>query len=680
MDFKVNRHMLQEAGISDLPDEVFFERVNALAEEATGVASLWVSLVDGPLDLSVPFEVHLYFYQALAKLAGEDSHPLPAWFPKHADYERSHITRLCRTHHLADYTALHQWSVSEREIFWDAMVRDLEVPFSQSYQVVADLSEGAESPRWFPGAKLNISDACFLAPKEAPALVFQKSSESPLQTISYGELNRLSDRVAQGLRDAGFQVGDAIAVDMTMTAESVVIYLGIVKAGCAVISIADSFTPKEIATRLRIGNAKGIFTMDYVGRAGKRLPMYEKVCEAEAPRAVVLPLGEDVDLDLRDGDLTWAAFLPESAEHGPVACDPHDTLNILFSSGTTGDPKAIPWNHTTPIKCAVDARIHHDIHEGDVVAWPTNLGWMMGPWLIFATLMNRGCIALYYDGPVGTDFCRFVQDAKVNMLGVVPSIVKTWKAKDAVAGLDWSAIRCFSSTGECSNTIDMLYLMSRAGYRPVIEYCGGTEIGGGYLTGTLVEPAAPAAFTTPAAGLDFVILDENLEPADEGEVFLMPPSIGLSVRLLNKDHYKVYYENTPRFADGSPLRRHGDQLVHFATGFFRALGRADDTMNLGGIKVGSAEIERTLKSVDGVDETAAIAVSPKNGGPSLLVVFAVMNAARESEVLKKEMQQAVRAELNPLFKIHDVVVVEQLPRTASGKVMRRILRDRYENT
>jgi acetyl-CoA synthetase len=240
-------------------------------------------------------------------------------------------------------------------------------------------------------------------------------------------------------------------------------------------------------------------------------------------------------------------------------------------------------------------------------------------------------------------------------------------------GLDWSAIEAFSSTGECSNPQDMLFLMSLAGYKPIIEYCGGTEIGGGYITGTLVQPCAPSTFTTPALGLDIVILDEDGHSADKGEVFIVPPSIGLSTELLNKNHHQVYFADTPH----PSLRRHGDQMERLPNGYYRAQGRVDDTMNLGGIKVSSAEIEQALNTVEEICETAAIAISPPEGGPSQLVIYAVVTpeTQKDKEAIEADLQKAIAQRLNPLFKIRDLVLVDALPRTASNKVMRRVLRD-----
>jgi len=306
---------------------------------------------------------------------------------------------------------------------------------------------------------------------------------------------------------------------------------------------------------------------------------------------------------------------------------------------------------------------------------------MMGPWLIYATLINGATMALHGGSPVSRGFAHFVQDAGVTVLGVVPTLVRHWRLTGCVTGCDWSRIRAFSSTGECSNTDDMLYLMYLAGWKPVIEYCGGTEIGGGYITGTVVQPAAPSTFTTPAMGLSFEILDEEGRAADHGELFLVPPSIGLSTWLLNQDHSRVYFSGTPAGSRGQLLRRHGDQMEVLPGGYFRSHGRADDAMNLKGIKVSSAELERVFLHVGYIRETAAVAADPDGGGPSELVVYVVLRDPQQAVSpvrLKHDLQGALREHHSSAFKVHDVRVIEALPRTASNKVVRRLLRARYQ--
>jgi len=605
-----------------------------------------------------------------------ESPPQPDWVPAPESIAQTNLAWLMQRAGVTTYEELHAWSVQQREDYWTLAIEKLGIAFAQPPARVLDLSTGVEAPSWLPGARMNIVASCFTAPADAPAIIHQAVGGN-LATMSYGELQALTSRVAANLRRLGYAPGSAVAILMPMTAEAVAIYLGIVAAGCVVVGIADSFRPPEIATRLRLAKAVAVFTQDVQLRGGKALPLYANALEAEAPTTVVVPARGELSVPLRPGDLAWADFLRADAPWEATLRAPDDAMNILFSSGTTGEPKAIPWTHTTPIKSAADAHFHQNIQPGDVLVWPTNIGWMMGPWLIFASLVNRAAMGLYYGAPTGREFGQFVQAAGATMLGVVPSLVRTWRHTGCLEGLDWRSIQLFSSTGECSCADDMRWLMQQAGGRPVIEYCGGTETGGGYITGTIARPCVAGLFNTPALGSDFVILDEDAHPAPRGELFLIPPSLGLSNTLLNKDHADVYFAGTPRGPAGEVLRRHGDQMERLPGGYWRAQGRADDTMNLGGIKVSSAEIEQVLRSVPGITETAAIAVD-SGDGPSQLVIYAVPIAANASrEPLLATLQSTIKRDLNPLFKIHDLVLVPTLPRTASNKVMRRELRAQY---
>jgi acetyl-CoA synthetase len=239
----------------------------------------------------------------------------------------------------------------------------------------------------------------------------------------------------------------------------------------------------------------------------------------------------------------------------------------------------------------------------------------------------------------------------------------------------------FSSTGEASGQADYLWLMSRTRYRaPVIEYLGGTEIGGGHVTGTVVQPASPATFTTPALGIDVALLNDAGRAAtvgDDGELFLIPPALGLSQVLLNHDHDAIYYKDCPQGPNGEVLRRHGDRMALLPHGFLKAQGRADDTMNLGGVKVSARELERVVDGHDAVYESAAIAVQPDGEGADRLIMCVVLAHAADRDDLRRALDGRLATELNPLFRIHDLMIVDALPRTASNKVMRRELRARY---
>ena len=282
----------------------------------------------------------------------------------------------------------------------------------------------------------------------------------------------------------------------------------------------------------------------------------------------------------------------------------------------------------------------------------------------------------------------------------------------------WCVLQLAWVFAQASNPEDTHWLMSRTRYRPVLEYCGCTEIGGAFCGGTLLHPCIPSAFATCTLGMDLLLLNDPANDASKqnggseartsaavsmserragrGEVAVRAPALGLSQRLLNRDHFDVYYQDMPMMTlhgaatrtgggrhSSNPgemrLRRHGDEFeVLPGSGFFRAHGRCDDTMNLGGIKVGSVEIERVcVESVSAIDQAAAVAVPPAGGGPDSLHLFLVLQkgAAADSKALQSACQRAVRERLNPLFKVGGVSVCAMLPRNASNKVMRRVLRD-----
>ncbi len=600
----------------------------------------------------------------------------PIWEPSKEIIEQSNIFKMMQVHGFEKYDDFWKWSVTNKETFWKETIQNLGIEFVQKYTSILDVSEGVENPKWLKNAKFNIVDACFQNEEDSVAVIFQKEGQN-IQKITQKKLFTLVNQIANGLVDLGLKKGDGIAIDMPMTLESVAIYLAGIKAGMPVITIADSFTPNEIEVRLKITNPKVIFTQDVLIRAEKELPLYAKIIEINAPKAVVIIASKE-ETKLRSGDVFWKDFLSQNADFKSVIQSSDDIITILFSSGTTGEPKAIPWTHTTPLKCASDGYYHQDIHKNNVVCWPTNLGWMMGPWLVFASLINKATIALYYGAPMGAGFGKFVQNAEVTMLGVIPSFVKYWKSSQCMEQFNWNNIKCFSSTGEVSNPTEMEYLMQLANNKPVIEYCGGTEIGGGYVTSTVVQPNIASAFSTQALGGEFVLLDDNNEVSTKGELFIIPPIMGLSTSLINGNHFDVYYKNTPKYK-GNLLRRHGDALEQLENGYYKAHGRVDDAINLGGIKVSSVQIESVLNKLDFIKESAAIAVEPKGGGPSLLVVFYVENISELNDEEKLiQTKKSISKQLNPLFKVSDLVKIEVLPRTASNKVMRRKLREMYE--
>ncbi len=637
----------------------------------------WQRVSKEILSPELDFELHLSLYRHVYG-AKPNQFNYPTWLPDNETINDSNLMRLLQQKNIADYPALYQWSYQNKSDFWQTMSEQLTIQWQQPYQKICDTSSGVEQAHWFNGGKLNIADSCFQhQDQNSPAIIYQQEN-SELQQLSVAQLNKASSQVANSLIKQGFEQGDSIAVIMPMTVEAIITYLGIIKCGMVVASIAESYSTEEIQTRLNIVNAKAIVTQDLILRKGKSLPLYTKIIAENTPKCIVISATDKSSVTLRSEDLHWDEFLVENDDFNSCPMTPEAHLNILFSSGTTGIPKAIPWYHTTAIKCASDGHLHQDIQPGEVVTWPTTLGWMMGPWLLFATLINKATIGLYYGAPTEREFGEFIQNAKVDILGTVPSIVKQWRNTNCFAGLDFSNLKLFSSTAEASNPEDMFWLMSRANYKPVIEYCGGTEVVA-YISSSVMQANIPATFSTATMGLNFYLLDEDQHAASSGEIALLPPSLGFSIDLLNRSHDEVYYQGMP-IINGHITRRHGDELEQLDNGYYRALGRADDTMKLGGIKISSIEIERLINQNPMILESAAIAVPPQNGGPNLLVTAVVLTEKQDvaKNKLKDILQQTISKQLNPLFKIHDIVFLDSLPRTASNKIMRRVLRSKYQ--
>lgn len=695
--------------LNEAADQLHRQLAGIIENYGAGTPETWRNISKHLLTPELPFSFHQMMYYGCYKHFGPDP---PAWLPDPGGANMTNVGKLLEEHGkeflgskyvdpISSFLHFQEFSVSNPEVYWKTLFGKMNICFSNPPECILHEDPTQPGGDWLPSATTNPANNCLTLSGQRTlndiAVIWRDEGddELPVNKMTVKELRTSIWLVAHALETLELVKGSAIAIDMPMNVNSVVIYLAIVLAGYVVVSIADSFAPDEISARLKISKAKAIFTQDLIVRGDRKLPLYSRVVEAQSPIAIVIPnSGSSFSMKLRENDISWQSFLDRAngsreVEFVAVEQPTKAFTNILFSSGTTGEPKAIPWTVATPFKAAADGWCHMDIRKGDVIAWPTNLGWMMGPWLVYASLLNGASVALYNGSPLGSGFAKFVQDAKVTMLGVIPSIVRAWKSANSTASYDWSTIRCYASTGEASNVDEYLWLISRAQYKPVIEYCGGTEIGGGFVTGSVLQRQSLAAFSTPAMGCSLFILGDDGFPIPQdcpgiGELALGSLMFGASSTLLNADHYNIYFKDMPVW-NGKVLRRHGDLFERTSRGYYRAHGRADDTMNLGGIKVSSVEIERICNAVStDILETAAIGVPPLGGGPERLTVAVVFKDSDKPLMdlsnLAASFNSAIQKKLNPLFKVSEIIPLSALPRTATNKVMRRVLREQFSQS
>ncbi len=585
------------------------------------------------------------------------------------------------------YPEFYTWSIQNKTLFWEGIVNKIPLQMHQQYSTLVEESNNPDETNWLKDARFNIVESCLQAAPTQTAIYFLSEKSHSIDSISTQELRQKIIAYAAGLHSNSFQAKDRIICYIPFSIEAITIYLACIYIGIEPVLVSDSFSAVELKKRIDIIDAKAIITTDYYWYADKKIQTLNKVIEAN-PKRILLHSSEFQDaFSIRSNsqDVLLSDLLLNNTTIDPYYHSSSDTISILFSSGTTKEPKAIPWQATTPLKCAADGLLLQDIHDGDVVSWTSGMGWMMAPWLIFASLLNKASIAIYSGAYSKKEFIDFTIATKVTVLGTIPSVVKSWRAQNFDRIPNWN-IRVFSSTGEPSDMEDALYLMYMNAFKaPIIEYCGGTEIGGGYISSSIELPNALAHFNTAALGSQFILLDEQkniIRTSGNGEVYLIPPTIGLSQQLLNKDHFEEYYSNTPTIHPFKTVRKHGDGF-HVQTidgvSYYKSIGRTDDSMNLGGIKISSIEIEAVINKHPNVTESAAIAIQDKNGGPEKLALFIRLKSDVGQSSLQNELQKMIQVELNPLFKIAAIRFKDVLPRTASNKLMRKELRKEFQS-
>jgi acetyl-CoA synthetase len=616
------------------------------------------------------------------------------WRPTPEYVDRSHLMRFMTQHGLSTFEALMQRSTTDIAWFTEALLQYLDIQFQKPYRQVVDLSRGSAWPRWCVGGQLNIIHNCidqyYRDPKLArrPALIWE-GEEGATQTLTYADLYREVNHCANALRAFGFGKGDAIGLFMPMTPEIVIALLASVKIGGVVLPLFSGYGVGAVVSRLADAEAKVLFTADGFFRRGQVVPLKPIADEAAAQVAslqeiiVLRRAGNPVNMKA-NRDWWWHDLVPAQSQFAEAEpTDAEDPLMILYTSGTTGRPKGAVHTHCGfPVKAAQDMAFGTDVQPGDVMYWITDMGWMMGPWLVFGTLLLGATMFLYDGAPdhPGPDrLWSMVERHAITQLGISPTLVRALvKHGDApVKKHDLSSLRLFGSTGEPWNPEPWRWLFNVAGEgkRPIINYSGGTEVSGGIVMGNPLTPLKPCAFSAPCPGIAADVVDEQGRSVRNqvGELVIRAPWIGMT-RGFWRDPKR--YEDTywGRWPD---VWVHGDFAAVDEDGLWYILGRSDDTIKVAGKRLGPAEVESVLVAHPAVVEAAAIGVPDEVKG-SEVVCFCVLRPGHTpSEALRAALRTRVADELGRPLMPREVKFVKDLPKTRNAKVMRRIIRAAY---
>jgi acetyl-CoA synthetase len=530
----------------------------------------------------------------------------------------------------------------------------------------------------------------------APAVLWE-GEEGARRALSYAGLAAEVEACAAGLRSLGLRRGDAVGLHLPMVPETVVALLAVGRIGGVAVPVFSGYGPAAIATRLRDVGARALVTCDAFPRRGA--PVAAKAVADEAVAGspevrhliVVRRLGASVPM--RSGrDLGWEELLARGAAAGAGAgaAEPtgaEDPLLVLYTSGTTGKPKGILHTHCGfPVKAAQDMAFGTDVGPGDRIAWVTDLGWMMGPWLIYGALLLGATMVLYDGAPdhPGPDRLWALCEAhRVGVLGLSPTLVRalmTHGDRGDAAGRarDLSALRVLGSTGEPWNPDPWWWLFRTVGGGrvPIINYSGGTEVSGGILMGNPLLPIKPCSFPAPCPGIAAEVLDAEGAPAPRGavgELVIRRPWIGMA-RGFWRDPERYLETYWSRWPD---VWVHGDWARVDPDGQWYILGRSDDTLKVAGKRVGPAEVESVLVGHDAVAEAAVVGVPDAVKGSAIVAFCVPAPGAPPSAALAEALRERVAAELGKPLRPERVVFVPALPRTRNAKVMRRVARAAY---
>jgi acetyl-CoA synthetase len=607
------------------------------------------------------------------------------WSPRESDRQRSRLLALVRRTGLADLDALQEAALKNPEWFWRAVVADLDITFSEPFCKVLDDSDGVAFPQWFVGGKLNVATLCGLryadGSNSTKTAVVYEGDSGQCRTLSRAELGLEVRHFAANLKQMGVQRGDRVVLFLPVIPEAVVAFLGCAMIGAISVPAFSGFGAEALAARLRASDAVALVTADGTTRKGRQVPLKETADEAllstPGVRHVVVArhMGTKVTM-LKGRDIYWDSLDQNPDPVAVEAMDANDPLTILYTSGTTGAPKGIVHSHAGfAVKAAVDFAYGFDLHARDVVAWISDMGWMLGPLLILGGLQLGATIVLTEgvpDFPGPQRIWDIANRHEVTLQGFSPTAARHLMASGNGPQTEMSSIRAFASTGEPWDEKTWRWLFEDVGQgeRPIINYSGGTETGGGILIAYPFLPMEKTGFNGPLPGMDVAVVDENgndvVNQIGELAVRNTWPGMTHSFWQDRSRYLETYWQQF------EGVWVHGDLASVDESGNWLLYGRSDDTMKVSGRRVGSAEIESSLLQDSRIAEAAVIGAPDELRGQR--IVAFVVPTLQDADL--DDISQTATRNVGRSF-APTVIFVKSLPKTKNGKIMRRTIRSRY---
>jgi len=609
------------------------------------------------------------------------------WEPSREWTEQTNVWQFMRKLGFTDREEFLRYSRENIEEFWARMVEQEGIEWFQPYGRVLDASRGVEWSEWFPGGKLNIAWNCLdRHVASGNTACIWEGEDGAVRTLTFAQLAEETNRLANALVALGLVKGDRVALVMPMVPEVVVILYACCKLGLIVVPIFAGFGASAIATRLENSGARVVFTADHAQRRGRLLPLKEKVDQAlERPTAVekvIVWRYKDGDIPWHEKrDLWWDDLLRgRSTTYDSMALDSEDRAFILYTSGTTGKPKGTVHTHAGCLaQMSKEIYLAFDHKPGDRFWWLSDIGWMMGPWTIIGNHNFGGTIFLYDgapDYPTADRLWQMIERHSITTFGISPTAIRLLM-RAGTPRQEMPSLRLLGSTGEPWDDTSYLWYFDNVGHRrcPIINISGGTEFVGSFLTVLPIQPLKPCTLGSPAPGMATEVVDDAGHPVRgrKGYLVCMKPAPSMTRGVWgDPDRYiETYWSRWPGWWN------HGDWASVDEDGCWFVHGRADESMNVAGRKVGPAEVEEALIEHPAVSEAAVIGVPDELKGEAIVAFVVTKPGFSPGPPLEQELAKHLIDALGPTFKPRAVRTVRELPKTQSGKIVRRLLRQKY---
>ncbi|MBP9144245.1 MAG: AMP-binding protein [Thermoanaerobaculia bacterium] len=571
--------------------------------------------------------------------------------------------------------------------FWPEVVDHLDIPFTAPFREVVDLSRGPQWADWFVGGELNLAAACIDRPARGSgadrAAIVAVREDGVVAALSRRELAAEVARCAAALARAGIVAGDRVAAFMPTSAEVAIQMFATIRLGAIFVPVFSGFGAEALAERLRDCEAKLLFTADTSFRRGEPVPILpaaRRAAGASPSVGQIVVVERSGAAALGEREISWQEFLGPKVEPRAALSFPamHPAL-LLYTSGTTGRPKGTVHSHAgTLVNTAKEHGYAFDLRADDVFFWLTDIGWMMGPWLLIGGLFHGATVVLFegaIDWPTPERLWEICAAHGVSILGVSPTAVRLLRKLDAAPrGHDLSRLRILGSTGEAWDEASWHWFFREAGGErcPVINISGGTDLMGCWLSPTPLHPLKPASLGGPGLGMSVDVWNEAGESVrgEVGYLVATRPAPSMT-RGLWKDparYLESYWSKWPG------IWNHGDWATVDGDGQWFLRGRADDTLKIAGKRLGPSEVEGALIATGMVSEAAAIGIPDELKGEAIAAFVVLRPGVEPTEELRTALAAAVADQLGKVARPREVRFVGDLPKTRSAKILRRVVR------